>query len=67
MAKGRTLKDVKAEKEAIKRRNKKRRRVLVLVIEVLILLILLGIGYLITNPGALEQMEWFQNLLGLMG
>lgn len=62
MAKGRTLKDVKAEKAARKRKAIRRRRVLVLVIEILVLLILLGIGYVMTHYEAMQQLEWFQTM-----
>ena len=66
MAKGRTLQDVKAEKAYRKRKAKQRKRVLVLVIEILVLLVLLGIGYVMTNYEAIQQMEWFQNMMGMI-
>lgn len=66
MARGRTLKEVKAEKAARKRKAIRRKRILVLVIEILILLILLGIGYVMTNFDAIQQMEWFQAMFGSM-
>ena len=62
MAGGRTLKEVKAEKAARKRRAIRRKRVLVLVVEVLILIILLGIGYVMTHYESVQQLEWFQTI-----
>lgn len=66
MAKGRSLREVKAEKAAQRRKAIKRKRILVLIIEILILLILLGIGYVMTHYDAIQQMEWFQKLFGLV-
>ncbi|MBQ8804685.1 MAG: hypothetical protein IJZ53_13740 [Tyzzerella sp.] len=63
MAKSRSLREVKAEKAAQRRRAIRRKRILVLVIEILILLILLGIGYVMTHFDTIQQMEWFKNLL----
>ena len=67
MAKERTLKAVKEEKAIQKRRAKRRKRILVLLIEIIILIILLGIGYVMTNMDAIQQMEWYQNIVGLAG
>ena len=58
---GRSLREVKAERAAQKRRAIRRRRILVLVIEILILIILLGIGYVMTHYDTISQMEWFYN------
>lgn len=66
MASGRTLREVKAVKASRKRQAIRRKRILVLVIEILILLILLGIGYVMTNFDAIQQMEWFQALFGVV-
>lgn len=49
MKQGRTLKDVKAERSAKKRRAKRRKRAIVLIVEFLILMILLGIGYVMNK------------------
>ena len=62
MAGRRTLREVKAEKAARKRKAIRRRRILVLVIEVLILLVLLGIGYVMTHYETIQQLEWFQTI-----
>ena len=65
MASGRTLREVKAVKASRKRQAIRRKRILVLVIEILILLTLLGIGYVMTNYDAIQQMEWFQTIFGM--
>ena len=66
MASGRTLREVKAVKASRKRQAIRRKRILVLVIEILIFITLLGIGYVMTNFDAIQQMEWFQMLFGLV-
>ena len=66
MACGRTLKEVKAEKAARKRRAIRRKRILVLVVEILILLSLLGIGYVMTNYDTIQQMEWVRTVFGVL-
>ena len=65
MASGRTLREVKAVKASRKRQAIRRKRILVLVIEIVIFITLLGIGYVMTNFDAIQQMEWFQTLFGL--
>ena len=65
MASGRTLREVKAVKASRKRQAIRRKRILVLVIEILIFITLLGIGYVMTNFDAIQQMEWFQMLFEL--
>ena len=65
MASGRTLREVKAVKASRKRQAIRRKRILVLVIEILIFITLLGIGYVMTNFDAIQQMEWFQMIFGL--
>ena len=63
---GRSLREVKAAQALQRRKVRKRKRILVLVIELLILAILLGIGYVMTHFDAIQQMEWFQNVGGLL-
>ena len=65
MASGRTLREVKAVKASRKRQAIRRKRILVLVIEILIFITLLGIGYVMTNFDAIQQMEWFQMIFGI--
>ena len=65
MASGRTLREVKAVKASRKRQAIRRKRILVLVMEILIFITLLGIGYVMTNFDAIQQMEWFQMIFGL--
>lgn len=54
MKQGRTLKDVKAERVAKKRRAKRRKRAIVLVTEFFILFLLLGIGYVMNKYGKFQ-------------
>jgi hypothetical protein len=63
---GKSIREAKAERAYQKRRALKRKRVMVLLVEVLILLILLGIGYVMTHFDAIQQMEWFQNIAGML-
>lgn len=51
---GRSLKEAKAKKAALKRRAKRRKRAIFLIVEILILLILLSIGYVMMKYGKIQ-------------
>ncbi len=54
MKQGRSLKEVKAERAAKKRKARRRKRVIVLLAELFVLAILLGTGYVMTKYGKFQ-------------
>ena len=61
-----SIREVKAERAYQRRKALKRKRAMVLLVEILILFVLLGVGYAMTHWDAIQQMEWFTNMLNLV-
>ena len=60
MKSGKSLKQVKAERVAKKRRARKRKRIVVLLVEIFTLFVLLGIGYVMSKYGKF-QLNMFED------